>query len=165
MKQKWQPAELDEEWTLSAEELRVVSGRTVGWRLAFALQLKHLESEGCFPKSPSDFPPSVVGFVAAQLGVDERFDFGASGRTTVRHRSKIRDLLGFRVFSVRDHRALRRWLLDEAIDAEPRRERLVVRSLGWCRERRVEPPGRWRLERIIGSALVAHEKRVLGFRQ
>ena len=158
MKQKWSPDELMESWSLSSAEMKAVSSISIRWRLAFALQLKHLEIEGHFAVRGRAFASAVIDYVAAQLQVDAQSELDPPERTAKRHRSRIREHLGYREFGQRDHRDMRRWLTNQAIDREPRRERLVVEALEWCRERRVEPPGPWRLDRILGGALRAHEK-------
>lgn len=160
MKQTWRPAELEEHWTLSKEEAQLASSVSTGRRFAFALQLKHLELEGHFPSAESDFPRIVVAHVAGQLGVDHPFELDRSGRTGKRHRVAIREHLGYRAFSGSDHRSLHRWLIEDAIDSEPRRDRLIERAMDRCRQLTTEPPGRWRLDRIIGSALRAHQNQL-----
>ena len=76
-----------------------------------------------------------------------------ASRTAKRHRAQIRGYLGFRIFSAKEERSLHSWLVTTAITSEVRRDRLGKEALVWCQEQRIEPPGLWRLDRIVGSAL------------
>jgi len=123
VKQKWSPDELIEQWGLSSADVEMASSSAIRWRLSLALQLKQLEIEGCFAAQGRIFAPIVVDYMADQLQVDARGELDPPERTAKRHRGQIRRYLGYGVFGLRDHRAMRQWLTDQAIDREPRRDR------------------------------------------
>jgi len=65
----WNNPELQELWTLTAEELELLPGMTEKGRLAFALQLKFMELHGRFPEHHGEVDPTAVMWVASQLGI------------------------------------------------------------------------------------------------
>jgi len=121
--------------------------------------LKFFEIEGRFPRHAGEVPPAAVDYLAHQLGLEagaaSRFE--VVGRTAERHRTQIRDLLGFRVFSRGDEDKMIGWLADEVCPSELNQDRQREAVLARCRADKLEPPGR--MDRIIGAANRAADQR------
>lgn len=120
--------DLVSQWTLLDRERELALEKRVG-RLGFALALKAFVAWGRFPASAEELSSEVVEFVAGQLDVEpaELDGYAWSGRTGKRHRSEVRELLGFRECSVGDADRLTAWLADFVCVAE-RIRRASVRS-------------------------------------
>ncbi|PRX41754.1 uncharacterized protein DUF4158 [Nonomuraea fuscirosea] len=76
-----------------------------------------------------------------------------SGRTIERHRSEIRNHLGFRECSVADADKLTGWLAGNVAHAERQSDRVREELLKQCWAERIEPPAPGRITRIVRSAL------------
>ena len=98
MKQQWNDLELAEYWRLSPDEWGFLPTRATHSRLGFAILLKFFLMEGRFPASRKEVPSPAANYVAAQLEISPQMwlDYDFRGRSGVRHRSRIRSLLGFR---------------------------------------------------------------------
>lgn len=147
--------ELIEHWTVLSDEIELVSAKQQGTRLAFALLLKYFTQHGRFPRGRAEFPDEVVDYVAKQTKTSASslglYDW--SGRTIERHRSEIRDHLGFRDCSVADADKLTDWLAVNVAHAERQSDRVREELLKQCRQERIEPPSPGRITRIVRSAL------------
>lgn len=121
--------------------------------------LKFFEIEARFPRSASEVPTAAVVYLAEQLKVDPEVFTGYewSGRTIEYHRAQVRAAFGFREFTRGDEDKLAGWLAEEVCPVELREEQLRTALLVRCRTERIEPPGR--IDRIVGSARAAFEKR------
>ena len=75
------------------------------------------------------------------------------GGTIKAHRAEIRAHLGFRECSVADAGKLTAWLAGHVTQAERRPELVREELLARCRDERIEPPTRTRIDRIVASAL------------
>jgi Domain of unknown function (DUF4158) len=69
MKRAWHPDELAQCWTLSPDELELLSNKTGVTRLRFAVLLKAFQFDGRFPDRRADVAGSVVVHLASQIGV------------------------------------------------------------------------------------------------
>jgi hypothetical protein len=94
MKRTWTSEELLEHFTLLPDELAAVGNKSGPTRLGFAVLLKYLQYEGCFPRSRAEVAPEVVRFLAAQVGVDTALfaQYLWEGRTIEAHRAQIREM-------------------------------------------------------------------------
>lgn len=86
--------------------------RVVPGKLGFAVLLKFYGQHGRFPRGRAELADQAVRFVADQVGVpaSELGLYGWTGRTVERHRSQVREHLGFRECSVEDADRLAVWL-------------------------------------------------------
>jgi uncharacterized protein DUF4158 len=152
--------ELIEHWTLVGEELERARGKRGVNALAFALLLKFVIHFGRFPRGRSELPDEAVEFVARQVQVPpgELGFYEWSGRSIERHRAEIRELLDYRECSLADQAAVTDWLVEMVTQLEHRPELVRAELLGWCRERRREPPTSGRIDRIVRSALDRAER-------
>ncbi len=80
-----------------------------------------------------------------------------SGRTITYHREQVQVAFGFREFTRGDEDKLAGWLAEAVCPVELRDEQLREALLVRGRTERIEPPGR--IDRIVGSARAAFEKR------
>lgn len=98
MKWHWQEEELCEHWSLTAEELGLVSESTSYGRrrsshdqLGFAVMLKYFQFHGSFPAAIKEIPADVVKFIADQIEASrsdiDQFDW--YGRTAMRQRTEF----------------------------------------------------------------------------
>ncbi len=147
---------------LAPSDLAVVMTKSRENRLAFATWLIFFRDHGRFPREPSDLAIVDTAALAAQIGVTVTTDVGLAlaERTAKRLRTEIRTRFGFREFTVADADSLAAWLRDHAApeaggQIEPLIERLETR----CRELAIEPPSVDRVERIVRTAIRAHEER------
>ncbi|WP_072691401.1 Tn3 family transposase [Rhodococcus marinonascens] len=159
MVQEWSTEDLIGSWTLVGEDWRLVGNKSGATRLGFSLLLKFFELEARFPIGPEELPAAAVAYMAEQVKIDPALlDFYRwTGRTIEYHRAQVRDAFGFRESSRSDEDNLSSWLATEVCPVELRDGQLRQALLVRCRAERVEPPGR--IDRIIGSARTAFEKR------
>lgn len=159
MKRHWHDEELTERWSLSFDELTELAERTYPNRLGFAVLLKFLQVEGRFPDRAADVPPSVVAYLAEQIGVSPRVlaDYDLQGRTARRNREKARILSGFRPFALADDDALITWLKAQ-VPLLTKEGQLRETALAWCLRQQLEPPAAARLDRLIASAVRVYEQ-------
>ncbi|MFD1658499.1 DUF4158 domain-containing protein [Streptomyces caeni] len=75
-----------------------------------------------------------------------------------RHRKQIREALGFRPATLADEEQLTAWLAGEVCPVELVEDRQREALLVECRERKIEPPGRTRIERVLVAARGRWEK-------
>jgi len=152
VRREWELDDLVASWTLVDADQELLVSRHGATRLSFALMLKFFEIEGRFPRHAGEVPPAAVDYVARQLGLDagEAARFEVLGRSAERHRTQIRDALGFRVFSRGDEDKMIAWLAEEVCPSELTEDRQRAAVLARCRAEKLEPPGR--MDRIIGSA-------------
>lgn len=159
MRMEWSDDDLVALWTLVGEDWSLVGNKTGATRLGFAVLLKFFEIEARFPRSAEDVPPAAVAYLAEQLKLDPELFTGYdwTGWTIKYHREQVRAAFGFREFTRGNEDKLAGWLAEEVCPVELRDEQLREALLVRCRIERIEPPGR--LDRIIGSARTAFEKR------
>ena len=114
MKWHWQKEELCEHWSLSAEELYLVAGRTDHGRMGFLVMLKFFQYQGRFPTAIKDLPIDVVRFLSQQIGASQsdldQYDW--DGRTAKRQRAEILSFLGIRRMTSERMQTLLVWLND-----------------------------------------------------
>jgi hypothetical protein len=117
MKRNWSDDKLDEQWSLSSEELTLLPNRVGHNRFGFAVQLKFFQIEGRFPRSPREVPAAALRYLAHQLGLSinifQKYDW--RGRARKDHRTAIREYLGFRAFTAADGARLDDWLFHELV--------------------------------------------------
>ena len=159
MTREWQVEELLAQWTLLPGDWPLVGNKHGPTRLGFAVLLKFFQSEGRFPRHPHEVPPSVVEYVAQQVGIAPeawaKYDW--HGRSIEYHRAQIRQHVGFREATVADGQALIPWLCAQVLPVTRRPEHLKEAVYQRCRDLRIEPPTSERIDRLIGSAVQTFE--------
>src|SRR3954447_11407715 len=153
---------LPDRWTLTPADHALVAVKGRANRLSFAVLLLFFREHGRFPLDGSEIDRRMVGEVAQQIHVPAPADdaLNLSGRTTERHRAEIRALFGYREATVADAAALEDWLRDQATVVGAVPDHLVPRLEARCRELAIEPPSADRVDRIVRSAIHAHEVRL-----
>ncbi|MGZ8248717.1 MAG: Tn3 family transposase [Methylomagnum sp.] len=147
---------------LTPTEQDLVQARHPANRLGFALLLLFFRQYGRFPHTLGDIDQAQKEILVRQLGLPEdapqRIEL--SPRTQERYQSEIRAWFGFRKATLADAGSLETWLCEHAatVGADPGalRAGLVAR----CREQAIEPPSEDRQDRLVGTALRAHEERL-----
>jgi hypothetical protein len=117
LKQQWTVTELIETFTLTSEELALMTGITAHNRLGFAVLLKFFQQEARFPKQPAEVPQTIIDYLAKRLNVPPvAYQQGNwQGRSINDHRSHMRQWFGFRPYTAADRETLRTWLCDTAL--------------------------------------------------
>ncbi len=163
MKRDWTVEELIDAFSLTADELVWVSGGADYNQLGLALLLKFFQREGRFPEDDREIPPTVVDYIAQQIGVPasrlDRYDW--SGRSQRDHRALIRVRLDFREATVDDEQRLAVWLSEHpALSHDQHIGRLKDLALEHLRDAHIEPPTPDRLDRFVRSGLRRFEERL-----
>ncbi|MEU6404988.1 DUF4158 domain-containing protein [Streptomyces sp. NPDC046985] len=115
---------------------------------------KFFELECRFPDVLEEVPSAAVEYAADLVKVPAT-DFAKYmlvGRTAEYHRKQIREALGFRPSTVADEKALAEWLAVEVCPVELVEDRQREVLLVECRARKIEPPGRTRVEKVLVAA-------------
>lgn len=159
MKRRWSDLELDEHFTLIADELALLTSTTDHNRLGFAVLLKCFEYEGRFPPNRASVSNDLVAYLAKQLNVSpkvfDQYDWG--GPSIRQHRARIRQWLGFRPYEEADRQALIEWLRFHVLPKNQNLEFLIETACQHLRVKQIEPPTRRSIERIIRSAIQSYE--------
>jgi hypothetical protein len=66
MKRHWTRDELEQQWTLFAQEQQQLKNKTGATRLGFAVLMKFFQVAGRFPDDHTEVPRDVIRFVADQ---------------------------------------------------------------------------------------------------
>ncbi len=151
--------EIQDLWTLSAEEFELLSGMTDKGRLGFTVQLKFMQIHGRFPDHHNDINPKSAQWLATQIGVSAEtlLTYELDNRQGRRHRRTIRDFLGFRPATGDDLKQLSQWFITEVLPFDPQARHGRDMALDWCRAQRLEPPAFDYLRRIIRSTVRSFE--------
>jgi TnpA family transposase len=159
MKRTWSEPDLEEFWTLSPEELALVTDKPPPRRLGLAMQLKFLQFDGQFPSSRHDVPAAAVRHLADQLDVHPKHvaNYDMEGRSAQRDRVAIRQFLNYREANESDNRRLVAWLCDDILPRAPDTQYLDDLAIGWLKEQRVEAPAAAYRQRLIRSAISRFE--------
>jgi Domain of unknown function (DUF4158) len=145
--------------TLTPPDLALVMTKHYGNRLGFAVLLAFFRDRGRFPRTAGEIDPSVVEELARQLAVAAPPGFAPilAGRTAERHRAEIRALAGFREASVADAALLEGWLRGQVAAVGAVSDQLAALLQTRCRELSIEPPTVDRIDRIVRTAIHAHD--------
>lgn len=152
----------EDPWALTPAEYALVMTKNRGNRLGFALLLTFFRERGRFPREQAEVAPDGIAALNQQLDLSApKYDEALlTGRTAERWRAEIRIRFGFREATIADAEMLTVWLRDDVAGEvggviEPLIERLEMR----CHELAIEPPTPDRVERIVRTAIRAHEER------
>ncbi|QES17722.1 Tn3 family transposase [Streptomyces venezuelae] len=158
MRQEWSPEDVVACWTLVDGDWDLVANKTGPTRLGFCLMLKFFEMEGRFPEFIEEFPQFAVEYVAGLVKVPaaELATYDLAGAK--RHRKQIRKALQFRPATLDDEERLTEWLAGEVCPVELVEDRQREALLVECRARKIEPPGRTRIEKVLVAARNRWEK-------
>jgi hypothetical protein len=151
--------ELVESYTLLPDEVARLRNKSGATRLGFAVLLRFFTVHGRFPTSRGELADEAVEFVGRQVGVAAS-EFGFydwAGPQIKAHRAEVRQALGFRECGVQDADKLADWLAIAVAESERCPEMVRTALLERCREERIEPPARSRVDRIVASALHRRE--------
>ncbi|MGW1758352.1 Tn3 family transposase [Streptomyces mirabilis] len=158
MRQEWSPEDVVACWTLVDGDWDLVANKTGPTRLGFCLMLKFFEMEGRFPEFIEEFPQPAVEYVAGLVKVPAtefaKYDLAGAKR----HRKQIREALKFRPATLDDEERLTAWLAVEVCPVELVEDRQREALLVECRARKIEPPGRTRIEKVLVAARNRWEK-------
>jgi hypothetical protein len=121
---------------------------------ALVAQLKYYRYSGRFPCSAGDIPPTILHYLANQVGADvdhiKAYDW--SGRTGTRHRRGILQFLGVRRVSAEDKARFSNWLIEHAYSTGSDISDAHEHAFEWFRHRKKECPVGGQLDRLARSA-------------
>lgn len=159
----WNDPDVQDLWTLTAEESALLPGMTNKGMLGFAVQLKFMEMYGRFPENHDEIDPNAVQWLASQLKTTSEvlLSYKFVGRQGRRHRRAIRIFLGFRPSTIIDLQRLSQWLCDNILPFDPQAHHGRDRAFDWFRSQRLEPPATDYLDRIIRSAVHSYDTQQL----
>jgi len=160
MKHFWDGKELADHWSLSFEELELLKTKPSRSHLPFCAQLKYYQYSGSFPTSFSDIPEIPLEYLRGQLEVVEIKEYEWDGRTAKRHKLEILEYLGIRKSNDEDRTEYKEWLTSELIPKISNIKELAARSEVWFLQHKLVLPTESTLERLIRSAIKAHEERI-----
>ncbi len=154
MRHFWTEEELTEHFTLTHEEHELLKGKHEETKLGFAVLLKFFQYEGRFPTKHQEVPKAVIAHIASQINVDASAlsNYRWQGRSIKRHRSKIRELLGFKKWSNQYSAALSEWLVNDSLPDYFQLDQLKEKAINHLRGLKVSPPTPIILDRLLNSA-------------
>lgn len=161
MKKNLSHQELTLHWQIWPQELNFINSKREKTKLRFALILKYFQIHGKFPTKTEDFPNGTINFIADQLKfkTSQIDDYNWNSRTIERHRSEIRDWLGFRQITNNDIGVLKDWLIKEIIPQGGKFEDFYEELHKECKKRKVEPPVTDHCARLIASCIQTFESK------
>ncbi|MBM9506721.1 DUF4158 domain-containing protein [Streptomyces sp. KK5PA1] len=150
-------------FTLNGDESGWLRNKTGATRLGFAVQLKFLTWRGRFPRMRLELPPDAVEPVAKQVGVaaSELAFYDFTSRAAKRHRSELRDLIGWHECAKTDLVKLVSHLVDVIWHDERREEQVRAELLRQMRAEMIEPPTAAQVDTVIRSALHQADERAV----
>ena len=156
--------ELIEKWILLPSERVLILSKRGPSKLGFGILLKFFQATGRFPLHRKEISADEIQYVAGQLKVSATLwsDYDWSGRSIKYHRSKIRELLGFREATVEDCNDLVIWLCEQVLPSICNSQYIEEAAYQRFRELRIEPPTPDRVGRFIKSAVHSFETRFYG---
>lgn len=149
-------------YTLDDEDIENIrTRRRPENQIGFALQLCAFRYPGRLLKAGEVIPEPVSRFVAAQLGLkpDDLLPYAAREKTRREHLEALRKMYGYKMFSGKRTKKMRKWL-DQNAEVAQSSELLVRGFVEECRKRQIILPGISVIERHCADALVAAERRV-----
>lgn len=149
-------------YTLDDEDIEHIrTRRRPENQIGFALQLCAFRYPGRLLKAGEVIPESVSRFVAAQLGLkpDDLLPYAARNNTRHEHLSFLRKIYGYKTFTGKPAKQMKRWL-DKHAETAQSSEGMVRGFVEECRRRHIILPGLSMIERHCAEALVAAERRV-----
>ena len=153
------PADISQEdisihFTLNDEDKMLVrKQRRPHNRLGFALQVGALRYLGFCPDDLITTPPSVVKYVASQLGIDpqEITRYGQREQTRTDHVKNVESYLGFRSAEGVDMHELSQWLVERALEHD-KPTLLLQMASERLHAAKIVRPGVTTLERLVVTA-------------
>ena len=163
MKRLWTTEELVEQWSLDADDKKLLHHKEKERRLGLFAQLAFYRRYRRFPNHRSEFAPSVLVHLAEQIdvAVTTLDTYRWHDRTGRRHRAWILERLGVGPFDDEAREAFRTWLMTDALPREPKAEALEEWINEWLTHAHVDRPAdKNRFERLIRSARRRYEVQV-----
>ena len=155
-------ASLLKHYTLDDEDIEHIrTRRRSDNQIGFALQLCAFRYPGRLLKAGEVIPEPVSRFVAAQLGLkpDDLLPYAAREKTRREHLDALRKIYGYKMFSGKRAKKMRRWL-DGNAEAAQSSQALLRGFVEECRRQQIILPGTSVIERYCADALVAAERRI-----
>lgn len=150
----WTPTELSASWSLTFDELSLLTTKPPHTSLGLCIQLKFYQNSGRFPLSCTEVPDVVIDYLGEQLGIEtsalDRYAW--SGRSGRRHRKAILKYLGVRRPKSADKGLFLSWLRDQVCPLGLSKEAMLERGVVWFRQQRLLCPSDREVEQSIGIA-------------
>jgi len=119
-------------------------------RLGFAVQLCCLRNPGWSLGNVTDFPSSVLTYIAEQIKVDPKAieKYAQRENTKLEHLQELREAYGFRNYSETDYSSLSKYLMPYAMESD-NISRLMRLAIDELKMRLVILPGITTIEKIV----------------
>ena len=149
-------------WSLSFEDLALLSGKLPSARIGSAAQLLVYRSTGRFPRGANEISADAAAYIAAQSGaqVSDLADYDWADRSGRRRRAEILKHLGFRRAGRQDMAQASAWIGSDLCPLGLPVGEMMERLLAWFAVRRVASPGTGALTSLIAAARRAFEDRL-----
>lgn len=130
-------------------------------KLGFAIQLCALRYPGRLLSQGEVIPKKTLHFIGSQLGITAEvlLTYATRRQTRQRHVETLRKIYGYKVFSGRYGRDIKRCLLNEAEMTRSNAD-LAYRFIKQCQDAKIILPSISVVERLCADALVAAERRI-----
>jgi hypothetical protein len=131
-------------------------------RLGFALQLGTLRYVGLILSDPTDVPPAVIDYVAAEVDAKDPScvkQYLERRSTRFEHADQIMGTLGYADFATVEQE-LTSWIDDRAWTSGDGPTALATGAVSWLRDRKVVLPAASTLTRLIGNTRDTAQQRL-----
>jgi len=149
--------ELEQVFTLSAEEKNLVQGRSKSYQILFLALYKACQKEKIIPNFIPLFSPNVNIFIAEQLGIDPTIE-KISGRSKRRLFQELRGALNFRKLSTQEKEDLIHFLVKQVLIEDHHPDFVRERLRNHLEGNHLAFPSKEEESEIIRSAQYAFER-------
>jgi len=161
MKLFWDQSELELNFTLNAEETKLLAKRTDTNKLGLAILLKYVQLEHHFPKKRKEIPIPLIKYVADQLKIPaekfKNYSIDINRREIQRHRIIIRDYCNIKEWNKKYIKDIFDYLKTSIFPNKMEIEDVRNAILNFLYENLIEPPNPKPLTRIINSLIHSWE--------
>jgi hypothetical protein len=156
--------ELSAQWSLTFDELTLISNKPLRYRLGFGAQLKFFQLSGRFADRSAEIPASAARYLAEQIDVpvDDLAAYGWTARSGRRHHQEILAFQGIRRMTRIDRQELVAWLERDVCPTGAPLSSVVDQVYTWCLTRKAQSPSAGQIARIVRSVVHNFEASLLG---
>jgi len=152
--------DLIEDFTLTPNEMKLISNKTGATRIGFAILLKYFQIKGYFPSGVKEIDKDILQYISRQVEVPANifYEYDWKGRSIKYHRAQIRNYTGFRDSTIEDMEQLKEWIQKNILPQEQKMERIRDHAITHLQELQLIPPTNEQLDRYIKSAIFQYEE-------
>jgi len=141
------------------DEINLMGDKRNETKLGFAILYKFFQIKHRFPQYKSDIPDDIINLIGKQIGVDSSLfeKYSWDSRSITYHRKQIRELFGFREYTITDSEGMKKWLIGTILQINDDIIYLKEEFYKKLYQLKIEPTSDENIERIISSALNTYE--------